>query len=99
MDYHKPETVLAPRGTISEVEVIYDGGEHDWSLARLKWNGEPQVAIRWNGGRQNTIPPTDIPSVGTPSSRGYPTWFLLPEEFGELIEKNLQWFKKLSKSK
>jgi hypothetical protein len=99
MDYYKPETVRAPRGRISKVDVIYDGGENKWSLARLIWDGEPQVAVRWNGGRQNEIPPSAVPSVGTPSSRGYPTWFLLPEELGELIEENLQWFEKLSKPK
>jgi hypothetical protein len=97
MEYHKPETVLSPRGTIAKLEVIYDGGEHSWSLARMEWGGEPIVAMRWNGGRRNEIPPSEVPSVGTPSSRGYPTWFVLPDEVAEMIEQSLRLQKKISK--
>src|ERR1017187_4668742 len=60
MEYIKPETVLSPRGAIEDLEVVYDGGEHSWSLAKMKWDGEPVVAMRWNGGRENKIPPSEV---------------------------------------
>ena len=96
MEYIKPETVLSPRGTIEALEVVYDGGEHSWSLAKMKWDGEPVVAIRWNGGREKKIPPSEVPSVGTPSSRGYPTWFILPKEVADMITASRQFQKKIS---
>lgn len=96
MDYIDPRTVLTPRGTITELAVIYDGGEHGWSLARMKWEGDPIIAMRWNGGRPKQIPPSNKPSIGTPQSRGYPTWFVLPKEVGEMIENSLRLQKKIS---
>ena len=97
MEYIKPETVLSPRGAIEDLEVVYDGGEHNWSLAKMKWYGEPVVAMRWNGGREKRIPPSEVPGVGTPSSRGYPTWFILPQEVADMIETSRQFQKKISK--
>jgi hypothetical protein len=82
MAYTKPQDVLSPKGSIKNIRVIYDGREHGWSLARLEWDGEEVIGIRWNGGSTN-----GIPSVGNPQSRGYPTWFVLPEEAGEQIIK------------
>ena len=56
------------------------------------------MGMRWNGGRQHGIKQTDLLNMGTPGSPGgYPTWFVLPEEVGELIEKNIQLLKKISK--
>jgi hypothetical protein len=97
MEYIKPETVLSPKGTIEDLEVIYVGGEHSWSLARMKWDGESVVAMRWNGGREKKIPPSEVPGIGTPSSRGYPTWFILPQEVAEMIETSRRFQKKISK--
>jgi len=73
------------------LEVIYDGKEHGWSLARMNWEGEPIIGMRWNGGSES-----GIPSIGNPQSRGKPTWFVLPEEVGELIENNLRLQKKIT---
>jgi hypothetical protein len=92
MNYTDPRTVLSPRGAIKELEVIHDGGEHKWSLARMKWDNKPVMGMRWNGGSQN-----GIPSIGNPQSRGRPTWFVLPNEVGNLIESNLKLLAKLSK--
>jgi hypothetical protein len=85
MNYTDPKTVLSPKGSITDLDVIHDGGENSWSLARMKWDGSPVIAMRWNGGLVN-----GIPSIGNPSSRGYPTWFVVPDEVGEAIEKLLK---------
>lgn len=85
MSYIDPKTVLSPKGSIKDLEIIHDGGEHGWSLARMKWDDSPVVAMRWNGGSVN-----GIPSIGNPSSRGYPTWFVVPDEVGDVIERMLK---------
>jgi hypothetical protein len=85
MSYIDPRTVLSPKGSIADIEVIYDGGENSWSLARMKWDDSPVIAMRWNGGSAN-----GQPSIGNPQSRGYPTWFVVPDEVGEAIEKMIQ---------
>lgn len=78
MAYIDPNTVLAPRTVISEVEVIYDShrdsrGEESWSVARLLWARKPVVGIRWNGDPSGK-------GIGTPQAFGQPTWFLVPTE-------------------
>jgi hypothetical protein len=83
MSYVDPKTVLSPKGSIADIEVIHDGGENSWSLARMKWDDTPVIAMRWNGGSND-----GRPSVGNPQSRGYPTWFVVPDEVGELIERD-----------
>jgi hypothetical protein len=85
MSYVDPRTVLSPRGSIKDLQIIYDGKENGWSLARMKWDGSPVMAMRWNGGSVN-----GIPSIGNPSSRGYPTWFVVPDDVGAAIEKMLK---------
>jgi len=81
MSYTKPETVLSPKGSIKNLKVIRDGGENDWSLAEMEWDGSPVLAMRWNGGSNN-----GFPSIGNPQSRGIPTWFVLPDEVGDSIK-------------
>ena len=85
MSYVDPNTVLSPKGSIKDLEVIYNGGENSWSLARMKWDDSPVIAMRWNGGSSNRRP-----SIGNPSSRGYPTWFVVPDNVGEAIESMLK---------
>ncbi len=92
MSYIDPKTVLSPKGMIKELDIVFDGGENSWSLARMKWDNFPAIAMRWNGGSQH-----GAPSIGNPQSRGVPTWFVLPEEVGDLIEKNIQLLKRFSK--
>ncbi len=82
--YTDPWTVKSPKGVVSDLDVIYDGKAHGWSLARMNWEGSPVFGMRWNGGSHN-----GIPSVGNPQSRGKPTWFVLPEEIGEIIKSHL----------
>ena len=85
MNYIDPITVLTPKGKIRDLHIIHDGGENSWSLARMKWDSTPTIAMRWNGGSAN-----GKHSIGNPHSRGYPTWFVLPEEIGSAIEQMLK---------
>jgi hypothetical protein len=50
MAYVEPQTVCAPKASIRAVEVIYDGGSGEWSVARMNWEDEDRIGIRWNGG-------------------------------------------------
>ena len=79
MGYFKPDTVRSPKThwELHNIQysagegVLYDGGEGQDALAIGRWDGKPCLAIRWNG--QGASP------VGSPQSRGLPTWFILPE--------------------
>jgi hypothetical protein len=85
MNYIDPSTVLSPKGSIEDLQIIYNGGEHSWSLARMTWDGTPVIGMRWNGGlTEGRI------GIGNPQSRGYPTWFVVPNEVGEKIEEMLK---------
>ena len=77
MAYTNPALVTSPKGRLSNLKVLFDGGEHEWSMAKMTWEGEDRVGVRWNGG-ENDSP------LGNPQSRGIPTWFLLPAEIAEL---------------
>jgi hypothetical protein len=75
MSYIAPDMVLSPRTMLSGLEVVYDGGELNWSLAKMIWNNEHRLGIRWNGNSDNP--------GGNPQSRGIATWFVLPQELEE----------------
>lgn len=82
MAYTNPSTVKSPKDRVKDVEVVFDKGpkEGSWSIARLKFDGNDAVGIRWNG-------EVAKPGVGTPSSRSNPTWFIVPDEIaGVLVE-------------
>jgi hypothetical protein len=79
-----PLSVTSPRRCVSEISVVYDGGlwvEGDewtgWCVVRLLWEGEPRVGIRWNGEMGK--------DAGSPNSRGFPTWFIMPQPIGEAL--------------
>ncbi|RYU62045.1 hypothetical protein EWI61_04510 [Methylolobus aquaticus] len=78
MSYSDPKNVRGPKKHVSNVRVIYDGGEGRCAVAELEWDGEPSVGIRWNGS-------DDDQPLGHPQSRGNPIWFQLPEEFSEVV--------------
>jgi hypothetical protein len=83
MGYITPGLVQSPRGRISDLTIIHDDGETSWSLAKMTWDGkENRYAMRWNGS-------DDDHGIGNPQSRGVPTWFILPDNIGALIEKSL----------
>jgi hypothetical protein len=50
--------------------------QETWAVALGYWEGKETLAIRWNGDDENP--------VGTPQSRGLPTWFILPNTPEEL---------------
>ncbi len=77
MSYVKPEEVTSPRDSVSNVEVLYDGKDGNCSIARLLWDGEECIGIRWNG--------TDESPNGYPSSFGYPCWVVLDDDAVKVI--------------
>jgi hypothetical protein len=87
MNYTPPNTVTSPRDYISNLCVLFDGGEDSVSVARLHWEGKPCIAMRWNVARREWDDPEKKSGkkvcVGMPSSHGFPVWFLLPDELLE----------------
>ena len=87
MGYVKPETVLSPRNKVGGVDVLYDVGDKEdgsWSVAEVKWEGKRRIGVRWNGSGPAHQ------GRGNPTSRGQPTWFLLPEELQEVVEQRIR---------
>lgn len=72
MSYVKPQLVS---GTTTDVRVIYDGGENDFSVAIVKWKGREMFAMRWNGDEQKQF--------GFPVMGKTPLWFVLPEDIAK----------------
>lgn len=86
-----PEKVKSPKNRISgDIKVLRRGEAGDWSLVKLTWDGENRYGIRWNGNDNDN-------GIGNPQSRGVPTWFILPDEIGSLIEANRNLCNSLSK--
>lgn len=79
--YIDPRTVRSPKLYINNLRLMYDGGEGGFSLAELIWDGEPRLGIRWNGDGEGNI--------GSPQSRGIPTWFILPPEIETVIKSHI----------
>jgi hypothetical protein len=89
MKYYKPEDVTSPADFIESVTVIHDGGANSFSVAKISWEGQECIGIRWNVARREHDDPEKKNGnqicVGMPSSHGYPVWFVLPDE---LLEDN-----------
>lgn len=85
-----PKEVVSPKSRLKgPIDVIAEhrvGDERAWpySVARFKWDRANAVGIRWDGDPDN---PND---VGTPQSRGLPTWFILPAELAEVVVEYLK---------
>jgi hypothetical protein len=77
MPFTAPETVTSPKGSVSNLRVLLNTGEHGWSLAAMRWEDRDALGIRWNGHAGNPL--------GNPQSRGIPTWFILPDELAATI--------------
>mgnify|MGYP001418855056 CR=1 FL=1 len=92
MSYITPELVTSPKAKVSELHVIYDGGEGNWALAEMKWDEKKVMALRWNGGSEDPR----FPGIGNPQSRGVPTWFVLPDEVGEVVVQMLRLHEKIT---
>lgn len=81
MPYIDPKTVVTPKARVRDVRVIFDNGEMEeesWSVAELKWDEKDMIGIRWNGDPRGK-------RIGTPVARGYPTWFIVPDELRETV--------------
>ena len=87
MRYKPPDTVTSPRDAISNVEVLYDGGDDSVSVARITWFGNEVLAMRWNIALREWDDPEKINEhkicLGMPVSSGFSTWFILPDEMFE----------------
>ncbi len=94
LSYQDPSVVKSPKGAVSHLHVIYDGGEQlsdigdwaGWSIAELEWYEEPTLACRWNGSSENR----EVSELGNPQSRGNPTWFIIPRPLHDAIRTRLQ---------
>lgn len=80
MNFTDPWSVVSPKASVQDVVVIRSTGEHGWALARLLWEGESRLGLRWNGHAANPI--------GNPQSRGIPTWFVVPPDLAPVLEKH-----------
>jgi hypothetical protein len=85
MDWVRPQYVTSPRRSWRLDRVLVAGPEEGPSVAIGEWHGGGQedgrrvLAMRWNGTREHP--------KGTPQSRGYPTWFVVPSEYrSKLLE-------------
>jgi hypothetical protein len=106
MKYTLPDWVINPKGKIEIIDIIYDGndGNHertevDVSLAKIKWEGEGHLAIRWNIATHEYEDKDKVSGttrcVGMPVFNGRPEWFVIPKEtfdinsafFRDVIEK------------
>jgi hypothetical protein len=87
MRYTPPQNVTSPQDFVKNVRVIHDGGEKSFSLALLEWESETCIGIRWNIARKEWEDPTRVSEehecLGMPSSRGYPVWFILPDDISD----------------
>ena len=97
--YHDPRTVISPKDYVKNVRVIFDGGtgKSPFSIAKIEWEGNDCVAMRWNVARREYDDPNkksgkDI-CIGVPSSRAKPVWFVIP--IIDLLNPNGEVYKKL----
>jgi hypothetical protein len=94
--YYKPEKVVSPRAHVEYIKTIFDGktGKNPFSIAELKWDGQKRYGIRWNVSENEWDDPKKKSGVdtclGLPSSRSYPTWFILPDLLFPEIENTLK---------
>jgi hypothetical protein len=75
--YVLPQTVDSPKALWRLDRVLVDGGEGHSAYALGYWLDEPDwcpvIGIRWNGSLKRPL--------GTPSSRQYAVWFVLPDRW------------------
>jgi hypothetical protein len=94
MGYQDPRFVKSPKGAVTHLRILYDGGEQledfreweGWSIAELEWYEEPALACRWNGSADNE----GVSAIGSPQSRGTPTWFIIPKPLRGAIRAALK---------
>lgn len=84
---YNPKDVLSPKRHIKEVDVIFNNSEY--AIAKINWSGKPVFGIRWhindNEWNDGLKKKGTKYCLGEPNSRGYPTWFILPDTFMNTI--------------
>ncbi len=85
-NYFHPEDVISPKRCVYDVKELFDGGINEvFSLAIVNWQGAEKIGIRWNVNQNEWEYQEKMTGskkcVGEPNSRGYPTWFILPDDF------------------
>lgn len=75
-DYITPDKVTSPRRMWTLIRVLEAGDKpdsfgHRVAIALGKWEDQTVLGMRWNGSKSSPI--------GTPQSRGLPTWFIIPK--------------------
>ena len=82
--YIDPQTVVSPKNKVSGVKVLFDCGpvDHSWSVARLTYDREERIGIRWNGDEKES-------KKGVPLANAHPVWFILPTEIAATIEEKV----------
>jgi len=98
MNYVDPSQVISPRDCVSNVRVLFDGGEQSISIAKIEWEGQDCIGARWNvAKREWDVPDKQAGKVclGMPTSRGLPVWFILPPE---LLDQGSEAWKALAES-
>lgn len=81
-----PREVRHPKNRLLSLEVILFEEDEGYSVALVEWDepGAYALAMRWNGQKDN---PHD---KGVPTSRGWPTWFVVPNRFNAAILRELE---------
>jgi len=85
--HHPASTVLSPKDCVNSVAPIYDGGpiQGEYSVAIIDWQGRECIGIRWNINERELDSQDKVSGkvtcMGEPNSRGYPTWFIIPDAF------------------
>ena len=89
--YFDPMDVISPKDYLEVIEIIYSGNEDSYSLAKVRWDEEEAIAIRWNVAKREHNDSEKMSGkkkcVGMPSSHGYPVWFILPNDIIEKLKK------------
>lgn len=82
-NYTNPSTVVSPQDCVSNVHVLFDGGDSSFSIAEMDWQGVHTYGIRWNVSYREWQDPDKVnglkPCLGMPISNTRPVWFILPD--------------------
>ena len=80
--YIDPKTVISPKNKVSHVKVLFDCGpvDYSWSVARLTYDSQERIGIRWNGDEKES-------KKGVPLANAHPVWFIVPDEIANVIEE------------
>jgi len=87
MIYTLPQEVTSPKDMVKNIRVLLDEGAEGVSIAVLDWGGKQAIGMRWNIALREWDDADKIaenkPCMGQPTSRGYSTWFILPNEIAQ----------------